>query len=225
MDDASNPNSLTQPSPEAGGGEVAVLIMHCGDHVLDYALGEVSGIGRLPENSVCLHDTIASRRHAEVRRLGNGGYEIVDLGSTHGTYVNREAVQRQDLKKGDEVIIGATRLTFAYKTVTEVHARRQHTRVPCSLPVRVALEGHGFDTSVVDISLSGARLAWDHPVALGMQLALKITFPRRWRRLALRARTIYFSEQDLGVVFTDASTQQQKALAKELLHLFVGQAQ
>src|SRR5947209_15186977 len=44
-------------------------------------------LGRDNSNAVQLHDNEVSRRHAELRPIP-GGYEIVDMGSANGTYVN-----------------------------------------------------------------------------------------------------------------------------------------
>lgn len=52
-----------------------------------------------------------SRRHAEFRRNGEG-FQVVDVGSLNGTYVNREPVDTSTLANGDEVQIGKFRLVF-----------------------------------------------------------------------------------------------------------------
>ena len=52
-----------------------------------------------------------SRRHAEFR-LNNGEFEVVDVGSLNGTYVNREPRNSQVLSVGDEIQIGKFRLVF-----------------------------------------------------------------------------------------------------------------
>src|SRR5436305_4188703 len=56
-----------------------------------------------------------SRRHARITRR-TGQYYIEDLGSTNGTFVNRGRRllpgDRQNLRDGDEVIVGKTFLKF-----------------------------------------------------------------------------------------------------------------
>ena len=49
-------------------------------------------IGRLPECDVVLNDSNVSRRHAEIRRSGDGVF-LTDLGSTNGTRVNGAPVR------------------------------------------------------------------------------------------------------------------------------------
>jgi catechol 2,3-dioxygenase-like lactoylglutathione lyase family enzyme len=68
-------------------------------------------IGRLPESSVVLTDPNASRRHAEIRRVGRD-IVVVDLESTNGTRVNGAAIQERKLVDGDEILIGTTSLRF-----------------------------------------------------------------------------------------------------------------
>ncbi|HVX20801.1 MAG TPA: DUF3662 and FHA domain-containing protein [Acidimicrobiales bacterium] len=68
-------------------------------------------IGRLPECSVVLGDPNVSRRHAELRRVGDA-VVVTDLGSTNGTKVNGTAVREQQLASGDEITVGSTTLVF-----------------------------------------------------------------------------------------------------------------
>ncbi|MEU9032158.1 FHA domain-containing protein [Streptomyces sp. NPDC048383] len=63
-------------------------------------------IGRDPANDLVLDDLVVSRRHAELRALVDGGYEIVDLGSHNGTYLNGAPVERAPVTDGDIVGIG-----------------------------------------------------------------------------------------------------------------------
>lgn len=63
-------------------------------------------IGRADDNDLVIDDLVVSRRHAELRALPDGSYEIVDLGSHNGTYLNGSAVTRALLGPGDVVGIG-----------------------------------------------------------------------------------------------------------------------
>ena len=68
-------------------------------------------VGRSREADIVLQDPNVSRRHAELRR-DNGGWQIVDLGSTNGIKVNGRRVDNQPLNAGDQITIGVTDLTF-----------------------------------------------------------------------------------------------------------------
>ncbi len=68
-------------------------------------------IGRDTVNDVVLADPLVSRTHARVRRVGER-FEIEDLGSTNGTFVNQHPVRVAPLVPGAEVRIGQTTLIF-----------------------------------------------------------------------------------------------------------------
>lgn len=68
-------------------------------------------LGRSRQCDVHVTDANVSRKHAEVRREGTE-YWIVDLGSTNGTLVNDERVDRARLHDGDRVTVGATEILF-----------------------------------------------------------------------------------------------------------------
>jgi pSer/pThr/pTyr-binding forkhead associated (FHA) protein len=77
-----------------------------------YALDEpLVTAGRHPDSVIFLDDITVSRRHAEVRRT-DGVYEVADVGSLNGTYLNRERVESATLKDGDELQIGTFKLLF-----------------------------------------------------------------------------------------------------------------
>lgn len=80
-----------------------------------YAIGpEGAAIGRSRECDVVLADSNVSRRHAEIRPLGDG-WTITDLGSTNGVKVNGHAVrahQPQALQPGDRLDVGTVDARF-----------------------------------------------------------------------------------------------------------------
>jgi pSer/pThr/pTyr-binding forkhead associated (FHA) protein len=71
----------------------------------------VTAAGRHPDSDIFLDDVTVSRRHAEFRLEGNE-FQVVDVGSLNGTYVNREPVDSAVLVNGDEVQVGKFRLVF-----------------------------------------------------------------------------------------------------------------
>ena len=71
----------------------------------------ITTAGRHPESDIFLDDVTVSRRHAEFR-INDGEFEVFDVGSLNGTYVNREPRNSQTLTAGDEIQIGKFRLVF-----------------------------------------------------------------------------------------------------------------
>jgi pSer/pThr/pTyr-binding forkhead associated (FHA) protein len=74
-------------------------------------------MGRDADNTLPLpDDTTVSRRHARIEAVPEGtGFQIVDEGSSNGTYVNGQRIPAGNsriLVVGDEIQIGASRLRF-----------------------------------------------------------------------------------------------------------------
>ena len=63
-------------------------------------------IGRTSDNDLVLSDLSISRHHAELRKTGDGKYQIVDLGSHNGTFVNGQQVTSATVTEKDIVGIG-----------------------------------------------------------------------------------------------------------------------
>jgi ABC-type multidrug transport system ATPase subunit/ABC-type multidrug transport system permease subunit len=63
-------------------------------------------IGRDAGNDLVIDDLVVSRHHAELRASADGTYEIVDLGSHNGTFLNGQPVARGPVGPGDIVGIG-----------------------------------------------------------------------------------------------------------------------
>ncbi len=75
-------------------------------------------IGRAPENILVLEDLLVSRRHAVLRRSGSN-WELVDLGSANGTYVNGTRVNRAVIGPDDIIGIGHRLLHLAGDRLVE----------------------------------------------------------------------------------------------------------
>jgi hypothetical protein len=72
---------------------------------------EVTTIGSVAGNTVVLADPAVSRKHAGIRKI-NGEYELADLGSTNGVYVNGHKVPKKTLQPGDIIRVGNTEAVF-----------------------------------------------------------------------------------------------------------------
>ena len=102
-----------------GGGGAAP---HVGPAVLEFSKGPLTGrtfplerdvttIGSVEGNSVVLQDTGVSRKHVGIRKV-DGGFELADLGSTNGVFVNGEKSARRRLVAGDVIRIGTSEALF-----------------------------------------------------------------------------------------------------------------
>jgi ABC transport system ATP-binding/permease protein len=64
-------------------------------------------IGRAPDNDVIISDLGVSRYHAELRKAG-AGYQIADLDSHNGTFVNGQRISTAPLTEQDILAIGSS---------------------------------------------------------------------------------------------------------------------
>ncbi|MFM9196723.1 MAG: ATP-binding protein, partial [Planctomycetia bacterium] len=69
-------------------------------------------IGREAGNFVQLEDNEVSRRHAEIRRVGEV-FVVGDLKSSNGTWLNNRKIERAELSTGDHIQVGRTILVYS----------------------------------------------------------------------------------------------------------------
>ncbi|HUH01755.1 MAG TPA: FHA domain-containing protein [Kofleriaceae bacterium] len=73
--------------------------------------GEVTTIGSVAGNTILLSDPAVSRKHIGIRWVGTG-FELADLGSTNGVYVNGHKMPKKALVSGDILRVGNTECVF-----------------------------------------------------------------------------------------------------------------
>ncbi len=118
--------------------DAASLVVYAPDsspYKYTIARGNVS-IGRSPisgNDLVVESDGQISKRHARIELEADGRYTLYDLASTNGTKVNGRRVENRTLNDGDEIQIGATRITFQ-QPVREpvIDNRKQPDRTPAN---------------------------------------------------------------------------------------------
>jgi hypothetical protein len=92
-----------------GGTGAGSLLLPTGERL---PLGEDTlTIGRIPTSTIVLADPNVSRNHAEIRPQGTG-WVLVDLGSTNGSRVNGGRIATHELRDGDELQFGNTKIRF-----------------------------------------------------------------------------------------------------------------
>lgn len=70
-------------------------------------------LGKVPSAHLKLDDETVSRMHAIIEVNGPGDVSIIDLGSTKGTFVNGQKVNKAKLQSGDTIVVGDTRIELA----------------------------------------------------------------------------------------------------------------
>jgi diguanylate cyclase (GGDEF)-like protein len=83
-------------------------------------------IGRDLDANIRIDDPSLSRAHARVVRQSSGKFMIEDLGSTNGTFIGPNRIQRGDLVPGDRIQLGPKLiLRFAITDLAEEMLQRQ----------------------------------------------------------------------------------------------------
>ncbi|MCY3775425.1 MAG: FHA domain-containing protein, partial [Candidatus Aminicenantes bacterium] len=70
-------------------------------------------IGRRSDSDIVLTDPYVSRRHARLLHQDRV-YRVIDLNSTHGTFVNGNRVRERVLEAGDKIRMGPGPSEFSY---------------------------------------------------------------------------------------------------------------
>ena len=103
------PAPTPQAAPQPGAADVSLAHLPSVDRRPTARLplpAKVMRIGRTPDNDLVVSDLGVSRKHAELRKSPTGRYQIIDLGSHNGTYVNGSRVGQAELSDEDIISIG-----------------------------------------------------------------------------------------------------------------------
>ena len=110
------PSIESRPAARAGGVRVPAVILYDGDEIggLHSLTKDETVIGRTAGCDIVIPESRVSRRDAIIRRMtpGEERFEVVDLGSTNGTFVDGDRVERLMLVRGSKVAIGGRILKF-----------------------------------------------------------------------------------------------------------------
>jgi pSer/pThr/pTyr-binding forkhead associated (FHA) protein len=101
----------------------------------------VTTIGRAQDNDIVINNLALSRRHAQVERRGNR-YEVSDLGSQNGVYVNSERVRgSRTLDNTDTITLGTYHFVFSDTVASDPDVesvRREKRPLPTAAEVTEA---------------------------------------------------------------------------------------
>ncbi|MEU8596360.1 FHA domain-containing protein [Streptomyces globisporus] len=109
-------------------------------------------IGRDAGNDLVIDDLVVSRHHAELRALADGTYEIVDLGSHNGTFLNGQPVARGPVGPGDIVGIGHSAFCLVGDSLQEFVDTGEVSLDVQDLEVTVGRAGKGGKTLLDQVS-------------------------------------------------------------------------
>jgi DNA-binding NtrC family response regulator len=136
-------------------GQFSLLIYsRDGVQAVPLAEGRSLVIGRSPPADVTVRDNSLSRRHASVE-LAGGEIWVEDLGSTNGTWVDGEKIERVKVEPGGEITFGAV--------TASVHTLKDHTP---------GLQSHDRFQQILEAEAARAR-------AFGRSLALLMLRPKK----------------------------------------------
>ncbi len=72
-------------------------------------------IGRKSDSDVVLPNPYISRHHAKIVQDGDR-FWLADLGSTHGTYLNGQRIERETLRSGDRIGVGRDQVEITFRS-------------------------------------------------------------------------------------------------------------
>jgi len=167
-------------------------------------LGEVEvSVGRDQTNAVPIDDLAASRRHCVIRAAGER-FQLTDLESRNGTFVNGVPVRQRLLEHNDQIRVGGSLFLFLRAAPTEPPTRS--VELDGALVTRsTALLGSGHS-----IYLNPERLAKSLPsserTVKGVQVLLRIS------QALQGARTLEELERQLLELLFEAAPAEQGAI-------------
>lgn len=85
-------------------------------------------VGRSSDLDMVLVEDMVSRKHAKISTK-SGQVIITDMGSTNGTFVNGEKIQKTRLKEGDRILIGTSILKVVAASTAQVSPSEARERL------------------------------------------------------------------------------------------------
>jgi len=106
-----------------------LILMTDGVATHKFALDQaVTTIGRSPQNDIHIDDPLVSGRHAVIERLGAdeaSGYQLRDLDSTNGSFVNEQKVATQALRHDDQLRFGLHTFKFVGDQLVDIEKTKK----------------------------------------------------------------------------------------------------
>ncbi len=95
--------------------QATLLVIQGIDQGARFEIGEAEvGLGRGVQNAIRIHDTEVSRAHAKIVCV-DGKFQLTDLHSSNGTFVNGTLTNLRELVGGEEIQVGRTVVLFSIR--------------------------------------------------------------------------------------------------------------
>ncbi|MBP9708122.1 MAG: FHA domain-containing protein [Oligoflexales bacterium] len=120
-------------------------------------------LGRDSGNLVILDDSEVSSNHCQIQKVGED-YQVFDMNSTNGTFVNDQRIVKAKLKSGDVLTVGRTKFKFALEE--EANVRHLNTTFHSSLKksdTKTTFLGTVLEKEIAADRISGMVLSIQYP--------------------------------------------------------------
>ncbi len=159
------------------------IFLASGKEIIHDLPEETTSIGRLPENALQIEDASVSSSHAEIF-ADEDRFFVRDLGSTNGTFINGEKIEKALLHEGDEVRFGTVLTRFGISeapsekipvessdlTTRESTESRRPDNFVSSSPIKRDTNGKGSGKAVLALTALVSLLAFGGAVYKILQI-------------------------------------------------------
>ncbi len=165
--------------------------------------GEALSIGRSARNDLVIEDPSLSRSHARLEVRGDG-YQLEDLGSMNGTFLNGDPVHGpRPLRASDKVQLGNVVLELdpGRKSGVLIEAKEQDLKGPATLVVRASDLRSSGPVAQLRKAPSGAS-GWGDAIQMVEEITLDLLHERSVEEHleGLMARLFVFLKPDRGAI-------------------------
>ena len=116
-------------APEPTGGRACLVVIYGPELGKRSTLGsEVFEVGRSNKCELAIDQESISRHHARITYDGER-HSVQDLGSTNGTYVNDQPIQKCTLRDGDQIKVGRSILKYMHGDNVEANYHEEIYRL------------------------------------------------------------------------------------------------
>jgi len=175
------------------------------------ALSEKITIGRVEGNDVVVDDRRISSKHAVITRSAEGQFEVEDLGSKGGTFLNGSRIKKSLVNDGDEIGFGPLHGRLI------LDSEDKATTKPLSLPAPPAAAVPSKKTAPIPLPVQEAAVAATRDADLSSPQAAEAISQKLLERLTHLQKDLAATESTLHQL------QAQKMEAREALEQLVTQ--